>query len=42
MDLNEAIVKHELQERASRHDPTFDAGAIAVLEKFCPTPPTRD
>jgi hypothetical protein len=42
MDLNEAIVKHELQERASRYDPTFDPGAIAVLEKFCPTPPTRD
>jgi len=41
MDLNEAIVKHEIRERASRYEPSYDAGAIAVLEKFCP-PPTRD
>ncbi|MEO8536388.1 MAG: hypothetical protein ABI533_02600 [Betaproteobacteria bacterium] len=42
MDLNGAIVKHEVVEESPRYTPSYDAGAIGVLEAFCPSPPRRE
>jgi hypothetical protein len=37
MDLNGAIVKHEVQ-NAPTYTPSYDAGAMQVLDTFCPLP----
>jgi hypothetical protein len=42
MDLNGTVVKHEVLDGSARYTPSYDAGAIRVLESFCPPPPTRD
>lgn len=38
MDLNGTIVKHEVRDAVPRYVQSYDAGAIRVLETFCPLP----
>jgi hypothetical protein len=37
MDLNGAIVKHEVRD-APTYTPSYDAGAMRVLDTVCPLP----
>jgi hypothetical protein len=39
MDINGAIVKHEVADASSAYAPSYDAGASSVLDAFCPLPP---
>ena len=42
MDLNGNVVKHESIAASPGYAPSYDAGAIKILETFCPPLPTRD